>query len=152
MEPIRIEDLKPKKAVFTLNHNDKKYHLKPCTPGIYDSVKKKLDVSFSDLLSEPNPENLSKMCMFLMEDECKTDFKKRSVKTIDELTGEEGKVDVGGYELLMHMMGGPDEQREIYLSVLETLGWDRKKASKFLDDANEKVNEKLNEDIKKNLT
>ena len=153
MNEINLENLIPSSVSFKLKQfDDFEFKLEPCTGGKLIEMSKKIG-DVEKLLSIPNAENVSKISIMLMEYESALKFKKQKIKKIDVLTGDEETLEIGGYELLMNCIRGIDEQFAIYSAILQSLGYDKKKAEsvvrKFKDGINKVVNDQTNEGSKK---
>lgn len=150
---FRIEDLIPTDSIFKLKRfGDIEFKLKPCTGGMLISMSKRIG-NVEAMLTNPSGENISKMALSLMDYESAKHFKQQQVKIVDVITGEESEETIGGFAILLHSMGGIKEQYSVYGAVLESMGHDKQKVKKVIDDLikslSDAVQDKIEGSVKK---
>ena len=125
MEAFKITDLLPRRASFELSIPEKSYNLRPCTPR--DLIKlKDMGVDVEEIIKNPVNADICKIALYLMEFDDAKNFKKINVKTINIDTGEEEVEDVGGYKLLLKYVASLKEQLEMFLALLNSMGFKEK--------------------------
>ena len=123
MNSFKITDLLPRRASFKLSIPDKVYDLRPCTPRDLLELKD-MGLDIEDIMKNPINIDVCKVILFLMEFDHAKDFKKTQLKTINIDTGEEEVEEVGGYKLLLKFVASLKEQLEMFLALLNSLGFE----------------------------
>jgi hypothetical protein len=125
MKEFKVTDLLPRRSEFYLSIPDKTFSLRPCTPQDLISLKeKKIDIE--DVMKNPISSDVCKVVLYLMDYEDAKEFKKIELKTINIETGEEEVNNVGGYKLLMKFIASLKEHLEMFLALLNSMGFSEK--------------------------
>jgi len=125
MKKFNINDLLPRKSTFDLSIPGKTFNLRPCTPQDLISLKD-MDIDIEEVMKNPISADVCKVVLYLMEYEDAKEFKKIELKTINIETGEEEISNVGGYKLLMKLVASLKEHLEMFLSLLNCMGFSEK--------------------------
>lgn len=134
MEPLKLEDLQPKGAFFTLKAlPKKKIYIRPITAA--DEIW--LTEKFGGRLQEIFNNSLMKeMCQIVFHQLAnQAIFKKQNVTIYSEDTGEQLKKEIGGYRLLLSLISGPAEKEAMILALLTTIGLSRPVVKKIINAA-----------------
>jgi len=125
MESFKITDLLPRQAKFKLSIPNKVYNLRPCTPR--DLIKlKDMGIDIEEVMKNPISSDVCKVVLYLMEFSHAKEFKKVELKTINIETGEEEVETVGGYKLLLKFIASLKEQLEMFIALLNSMGFNEK--------------------------
>jgi hypothetical protein len=125
MQKFNINDLLPRKSTFDLSIPDKTFNLRPCTPQDLISLKD-MDIDIEEVMKNPISADVCKVVLYLMEYEDAKEFKKIELKTINIETGEEEVNNIGGYKLLMKLIASLKEHLEMFLALLNSMGFSEK--------------------------
>tara|TARA_R110000751_G_scaffold107720_1_gene204245 strand:+ start:204 stop:683 length:480 start_codon:yes stop_codon:yes gene_type:complete len=125
MKEFKVTDLLPRRAEFYLSIPDKAFSLRPCTP--HDLINlKNMSIDIEEVMKNPISSDVCKVVLYLMDYEDAKEFKKIELKTINIETGEEEVNDVGGYKLLMKFIASLKEHLEMFLALLNSMGFSEK--------------------------
>jgi hypothetical protein len=125
MKEFKVTDLLPRRAEFYLSIPDKTFSLRPCTP--HDLINlKNMSIDIEEVMKNPISSDVCKVVLYLMDYEDAKEFKKIELKTINIETGEEEVNDVGGYKLLMKFIASLKEHLEMFLALLNSMGFSEK--------------------------
>jgi hypothetical protein len=130
---LEIKDIKPQKATFKLEYNQKEYHLRPLS--LNDRLwleetfgQEKLNTIFTTI----EMDSICRIVFHLMENEDKEEFVAQDVTIINE-DGEKKKVRLGGYKLLRGMLiCGISEIELMMQALLKTIGIGEKVLDKLI--------------------
>ena len=102
-----------------------------------------MGLDIEDVMKNPINIDVCKVILFLMEFDHAKDFKKTQLKTINIDTGEEEVEEVGGYKLLLKFVASLKEQLEMFLALLNSLGFEEEIVKETKDKIfNEEIGEK----------
>jgi hypothetical protein len=124
--PIKLEQLIPKKVEFKLNVNGEERTLRigPITARheiwLKETFGNKIEKVFNDL----DGPNLARIAFHVMDPEDRVYFAKKTVKTVDE-NGDEITESIGGFQLLAQHIKGPAEKLRLLEALTESLGVSR---------------------------
>lgn len=121
---MRLEELVPQGSEFHLAIPNKTYHLRPCTLADEVWLQKTFGAKLESVFNELKTKELCRIAVYLMDDKEKEDFIKRTVTFIDD-SGEKLSTELGGYELLMTLISGIKEKKEVCQAILQTVGLNR---------------------------
>jgi hypothetical protein len=125
MKEFKVTDLLPRRAEFYLLIPDKTFSLRPCTPHDLISLKE-MGIDIEEVMKNPISAEVCKVVLYLMDYEDAKEFKKIELKTINIETGDEEVNDVGGYKLLMKFIASLKEHLEMFLALLNSMGFSEK--------------------------
>lgn len=124
---IKLEDLKPEMGEFTLKFNNKNYSLRPASLEDEVWMDKTFGDSMVEIFQKMKMEPICRIVYRLMSPEDQLDFGPKTVRIVNEDTGEEISSErIGGYKQLMRMMiGGAPEKLAMLTALTRTLGLSR---------------------------
>ena len=106
---FRLTDLKPTNASFFLSLPNRQFTLRPCTPqDIIELGEIGVDVEY--VIKSPLANDLCRIALYLMVFEDAKEFKTQNVRKINVDTGEETEETLGGFKLLVKLIGSIKEQ------------------------------------------
>jgi hypothetical protein len=137
---LKLEDLKPTDATFTVKHEGFKDHvftIKKLTlrdeVWLQDTFKNDLQQIFRDI----NFREISRIIYHQLDEESKKLFKKQSVVYQNE-DGDEITEQRGGYQLFFDIISGMEEKIKIFEALIEAIGLSRPLQAKVAADAQKK--------------
>lgn len=123
MSKIKLEDLVPEEAEFTLKSTGKTYYMRPVNIGDEAFIKKEFNGDLKGILEDP--ESFSRLVFRLLKEESKKEFAVQDVTFIDE-NGESVKAKLGGYKLFYCVVQGVNEKNMIAKCLLKCFGFSDK--------------------------
>jgi hypothetical protein len=124
MKPIRLEDLIPQAASFTLKKTGNTYHLRPINLQDEIWLKKAFGDQIDVIFREVRMPEICRLVFHQLEDADKEEFLAKNVTIINE-EGEKLTVRMGGAELLFASISGHAEKIKIFEAILQTIGVSR---------------------------
>jgi hypothetical protein len=85
-----------------------------------------MGIDIEEVMKNPISAEVCKVVLYLMDYENAKEFKKIELKTINIETGDEEVNDVGGYKLLMKFIASLKEHLEMFLALLNSMGFSEK--------------------------
>ncbi len=140
MKEVRLEDIIPKAATFTLARTKKTYHLRPVSLADEVWLKTEFGDDLQKIFSEINMVAISRIVFRLLEDEDKAEFAQKTVTIMNE-QGEKAEEKMGGASLLHALISGFAEKMAILQALLQTIGISRPVADALVDVEKKKVRE-----------
>lgn len=132
---IKLEDLIPEEAEFTLALTKKTYKLRRFTLEDELWLKNRFGDELEKVFREIRMKEICQIVFHQLVD--KSEFLKREVKIINE-EGDEITETKGGAELLFCMISGMNEKLEIFNALLATIGISRPIQEKLAKEDSEK--------------
>jgi len=143
-----IKHLFPQASTVSFEgHPELSFKLRACTPRIYAEMEEAIG-SVENQLSEFSDEGLSKIALFLMNNESRQHFKIQEINQIDVLTGKETKTKMGGFKLLAHMIESVDDLFNLYGAILQSLGYERESIKSIIKEIKNSIEGK---EVKKKM-
>jgi hypothetical protein len=106
MEPLKLEDIIPAPASFKLKAlNDVELQVRPITAGDRIWMKQTFGDRLMVALQAKDLDGFARVVYRQLTDESKRAFRSKEVAIFNEETGEESKATLGGYKLLLALMG-----------------------------------------------
>lgn len=124
MDTIRLEDIIPEGATFSLKKTGKTYRLNPVNLSDELWMSNTFGEKLDDIFKNIRMKDICRIVFRLMVEEDKQDFKAIDVQFINE-EGETLDKRMGGAELLFIQVSGYPEKIEIFQALLTTIGVSR---------------------------
>jgi hypothetical protein len=121
---IKIEELVPEDATFTLKKTGKTYRLRAITVSDEIWITRTFGERIESIFKEVKMEDVCKVIFHQLEKDDKEDFLAKDVDIINE-EGERLKVKIGGAELLSALISGHSEKLHLFEALLTTMGLSR---------------------------
>lgn len=131
---IKLEDLIPQTGKFTLSVTGKTYRLNPVTVIDELWMADEFGGRLEEIFAKMQMMEICRIVFRLMFAEDKKDFKKKTVKVINE-EGDEESYELGGAELLAAMIRGVNEKIAVHQALLVTIGVSRPLQKKLAAEA-----------------
>lgn len=124
MEALKLSDLRPEEATFTLQATgDRTFTLGRCS--ILDRewmLEKWGQEGIAEIFRQLKTHELAMIVMRLMKPEDQSFFVAQDRKCLDEATGEVSVRRIGGAAMLKGLISGPEEMARVFRAVNKTIG------------------------------
>lgn len=124
MDTIRLEDIIPEGATFTLRKTGKTYRLNPVNLSDELWMSNTFGERLDDIFKNIRMKDICRIVFRLMDEDDKQDFAAKDVAFMNE-EGETLEKRMGGAELLFVLVSGYAEKIEIFQALLTTIGVSR---------------------------
>lgn len=119
---MKIEDLIPERAEFTLKSTGRSYTMRPVSLDDEVWMQRAYGQELQKIFQEPRLREICRIAYRLIED--KSDFVTRTVKIISE-EGQQTEEHLGGVDLFLRMIVGIHEKQAIMEALAKTIGVSR---------------------------
>ncbi len=148
---MNLEDFSPEPGSFHLKAMNKTYTLNPVSLGDEAWLKAQFGKEIEKVLSEIQMEAIARIVFHQLPAEEKQDFKMREVTVINE-EGFETQEQMGGVNLLKHVIVGIEEKLAVFNALLKTIGMSRLAEENIKLPTGEKKSPEVKTSPKKRLT
>jgi hypothetical protein len=128
---IKLEDIVPQGATFTLSRTKKTYRLRPVSLADEIWLNKEFGAQIETIFREVRMREICRIVFHQLEEESKADFAKQTVTIMNE-EGDKVSETKGGAELLFCLIAGFAEKMEIFNALLQTIGISRPMVEKLV--------------------
>lgn len=135
---IKLEDLIPQTGKFTLSITGKTYRLNPVTVVDEIWMTDEFGGRLEEIFAQMKMMEICRIVFRLMFPEDKRDFKRKTVKVVNEM-GDEEEYQLGGAELLAAMIRGVNEKIAVHQALLVTIGVSRPVQKRLAEQALEET-------------
>jgi hypothetical protein len=148
MRPIKLEELIPKPAEFTLRATGRTYTLRPFSLEDRVWVNQTFGDQVEAIFREVRMKEIARIVFHQFDDKTKKEFRAQDVQIVDE-DGEEHTERLGGVDLLCKIIQGYDEQIAIYSALMQTFGISQPLMEEMAAEVDsEKTQKKRDEELK----
>lgn len=138
MQTIRLQDLIPEAAEFSLRITGKTYRLRPFNLADEAWLHQTFGEQIQKIFEEIRMQEIARIVFHQLEPESQREFAAQEVRIIDEATGEEKVERIGGATLLYQVISGFDEKLAIFRALMQTIGVSRQLLDGELEQAEKK--------------